>query len=116
MTMGQSVSTPFYCPRCGGQMYKPAGSSFYCHADNNHPRCDITNVADVSPITKEAPGPRWRDRVQLHLLRIPTADASSLGLASREICLGILLDAGHRSDRVVFSCSLHASGRGILLA
>ena len=57
MTMGQSVSTPFYCPRCGGQMYKPAGSSFYWHADNNHPRCDITNVADVSPALKEIPGP-----------------------------------------------------------
>jgi hypothetical protein len=34
-------------------MYKPAGSSFYWHADNNHPRCDITNVADVSPALKE---------------------------------------------------------------
>lgn len=58
MTMGQSVSTPFYCPRCGGQMYKPAGSSFYWHADNNHPRCDITNVADVSPaLEEERPSP-----------------------------------------------------------
>jgi hypothetical protein len=28
-------------------MYKPAGSSFYWHATNNHPRCDITNIADV---------------------------------------------------------------------
>jgi hypothetical protein len=57
MTMGQSVSTPFYCPRCGGQMYKPAESSFYWHADNNHPRCDITNVADVSPALKETHDP-----------------------------------------------------------
>ena len=54
--MGQSVSTPFYCPRCGGSMYKPAGSSFYWHADNNHPRCDITNLADVSPSGKETVG------------------------------------------------------------
>ena len=38
-------------------MYKPAGSSFYWHADNNHPRCDITNVADVSVAGKETPGP-----------------------------------------------------------
>jgi hypothetical protein len=27
-------------------MVKPAGSSFYWHADNNHPRCDITNIVD----------------------------------------------------------------------
>lgn len=57
MIMDQSGSTPFYCPRCGGRMYKPAGSSFYWHADNNHPRCDITNVADVSPAAKETRGP-----------------------------------------------------------
>ncbi len=57
VTMGQSVSTPFYCPSCGGSMYKPAGSSFYWHADNNHPRCDITNVADISPSLQEVPAP-----------------------------------------------------------
>jgi hypothetical protein len=38
-------------------MYKPVGSSFYWHADNNHPRCDITNVADVSAAAKETPDP-----------------------------------------------------------
>jgi hypothetical protein len=27
-------------------MYKPAGSSFYWHAENNHPPCNITNIAD----------------------------------------------------------------------
>jgi hypothetical protein len=39
-------------------MYKPAGSSFYWHATNNHPRCNITNVVDapkVVPVTDEAP-------------------------------------------------------------
>ena len=45
MTTGQDQSTPVSCPRCGGLMYRPAGSSFYWHADNNHPRCDITNIA-----------------------------------------------------------------------
>jgi hypothetical protein len=44
MTQGQSnVETP-RCPRCGGLMRKPPGSSLYWHADNNHPRCDITNI------------------------------------------------------------------------
>jgi hypothetical protein len=47
MTTGQDQPVPFSCPRCGGPMYKPAGSSFYWHATNNHPRCDITNIADV---------------------------------------------------------------------
>jgi len=27
-------------------MAKPAGSQLYWHADNNHPRCDITNIVD----------------------------------------------------------------------
>jgi hypothetical protein len=35
------------CPRCGGRMYKPAGSTLYWHADNNHPPCEITNIVDV---------------------------------------------------------------------
>jgi len=30
-------------------MAKPAGSQLYWHADNNHPRCDITNI--VVPLT-----------------------------------------------------------------
>ena len=37
------------CPRCGGLMYKPAGSSLYWHADNNHPRCSITNIFLAEP-------------------------------------------------------------------
>jgi hypothetical protein len=31
-------------------MAKPAGSSLFWHVDNNHPRCDITNIVD-SPNT-----------------------------------------------------------------
>jgi hypothetical protein len=27
-------------------MAKPPGSSLFWHADNNHPRCDITNIVD----------------------------------------------------------------------
>jgi hypothetical protein len=57
MITGQDRPAPFFCPRCGGPMYKPAGSSFYWHATNNHPRCTITNIADVStivPISDEA--------------------------------------------------------------
>ncbi len=58
--MSHGVSASFYCPRCGGRMYKPAGSSFYWHADNNHPRCDITNIADAS--TKETGHPDLPER------------------------------------------------------
>ena len=51
MTQGQSnisnIETP-RCPRCGGLMRKPPGSSLYWHADNNHPRCDITNIVEAS--------------------------------------------------------------------
>ncbi|GCE13291.1 hypothetical protein [Tengunoibacter tsumagoiensis] len=46
MTTGQDQATPFYCPRCGGLMYKPTGSTFYWHANSNHPRCTITNIAE----------------------------------------------------------------------
>ncbi|MDQ2904733.1 MAG: hypothetical protein ABI456_13995 [Ktedonobacteraceae bacterium] len=46
MTQNQDVAIPYLCPRCGGRLYKPTGSSFYWHADNNHPRCDITNIAE----------------------------------------------------------------------
>jgi ssDNA-binding Zn-finger/Zn-ribbon topoisomerase 1 len=48
MTQGQGEIEPRRCPRCGGLMQKPAGSSLYWHADNNHPRCDITNIVDSS--------------------------------------------------------------------
>lgn len=52
MATGQEGAAPFYCPRCGGPMYKPGGSSFYWHATSNHPPCSITNVAEV-PKVKE---------------------------------------------------------------
>ena len=48
MTQGQGEIEPRRCPRCGGLMQKPAGSLLYWHADNNHPRCDITNIIDSS--------------------------------------------------------------------
>ena len=44
MIQGQGEQTPLYCPRCGGLMRKPVGSTLYWHADNNHPRCNITNI------------------------------------------------------------------------
>lgn len=47
MTTGQETPAPFRCPRCGGLMYKPVGSSFYWHADSNHPPCEITNIAEI---------------------------------------------------------------------
>lgn len=47
MTIGQAQSTPFNCPRCGSPMYKPAGSPFYWHEGNNHPPCNITNIAEA---------------------------------------------------------------------
>jgi len=48
MTQGQGEIESRHCPRCGGLMQKPAGSSLYWRADNNHPRCDITNIVDSS--------------------------------------------------------------------
>ncbi len=48
MTQVQGEPLPRRCPRCGGLMRKPPGSTLYWHADNNHPRCDITNIADVA--------------------------------------------------------------------
>jgi hypothetical protein len=47
MAMGQALPVPFYCPRCGGPMFKPSGSSFYWHATSNHRPCSITNIAEV---------------------------------------------------------------------
>lgn len=47
MTQGQREPKPLHCPRCGGLMRKPAGSTLYWHADNNHPRCDITNILET---------------------------------------------------------------------
>ena len=55
MTQGTGELTPRYCPRCGGLMVKPPGSSLYWHADHNHPRCDITNIVEpaLTPKTPE---------------------------------------------------------------
>lgn len=46
MTQGQGKPSPLRCPRCGGLMHKATGSTLYWHADNNHPRCDITNIVE----------------------------------------------------------------------
>jgi hypothetical protein len=46
MTQVQEESMQRHCPRCGGEMLKLPGSSFYWHADYTHPRCDITNIVD----------------------------------------------------------------------
>jgi hypothetical protein len=35
-------------------MLKPAGSTLYWHADNNHPRCDITNLVDAPAVVVPA--------------------------------------------------------------
>jgi hypothetical protein len=46
MTTGQNAPVSFPCPRCGGPMSKPAGSSFYWHATTNHPPCSITSIVE----------------------------------------------------------------------
>ena len=51
MTQNQGELEPRRCPRCGGRMIKPTGSALYWHADNNHPRCDITNIVDSPEVT-----------------------------------------------------------------
>lgn len=69
MTQGLGETVPLYCPRCGGLMRKPAGSTLYWHADNNHPRCDITNIVEdvleiqIKRSTEPVPEPpKGRDR------------------------------------------------------
>ncbi|MBO0777563.1 MAG: hypothetical protein J2P37_01935 [Ktedonobacteraceae bacterium] len=47
MTTGQDVPESPRCPRCGGLMYRPAGSPFYWHATSDHPPCNITNIAEI---------------------------------------------------------------------
>lgn len=47
MTEGRAEPAQLRCPRCGGLMRKPAGSTLYWHADTNHPRCDITNIVET---------------------------------------------------------------------
>ena len=59
MTQNEQTIPPFRCPRCGGLMQKPGGSNLYWHADNNHPRCEITNIVDASlTVKKPATGPQ----------------------------------------------------------
>ncbi len=62
MTISQDQTPSVRCPRCGGLMRKPSGSSFYWHTDSNHPRCEITNLADISTAArateKIADGPK----------------------------------------------------------
>jgi hypothetical protein len=55
MTLGQAQSTPFNCPRCGSPMFKPAGSTFYWHSENNHPPCNITNIAEADSYENVVP-------------------------------------------------------------
>ncbi len=62
MVTGQEGAAPFYCPRCGGPMYKPAGSPFYWHATSNHPPCSITNIADVPKSEESAPEDSLEDQ------------------------------------------------------
>jgi hypothetical protein len=54
---GQVEHAPRYCPRCGGLMQKPSGSTLYWHADNNHPRCDITNIVDAPIVVQTSEEP-----------------------------------------------------------
>jgi len=58
--MAQAEETPVTrrCPRCGGLMKKLTGSSLYWHADNNHPRCDITNIVDTSITVQNSSEPQ----------------------------------------------------------
>ena len=55
MTVSQAQSSSLYCPRCKCLMHKPAGSSFYWHAENNHPPCNITNIADPAESEEVVP-------------------------------------------------------------
>jgi hypothetical protein len=54
MTESQGELPARYCPVCGGLMVLPAGSSFYWHADNNHPRCAITNISEPPLVVQES--------------------------------------------------------------
>ena len=57
MSQAHGETVPRRCPRCGGLMAKPAGSQLYWHADNNHPRCDITNIVDPSLAVQSTDAP-----------------------------------------------------------
>jgi len=54
MTQGAGEIVSRRCPRCGGLMKKPSGSSLFWHVDNNHPRCEITNLVDTASTTPVA--------------------------------------------------------------
>ncbi len=58
MTQGQREIELRRCPRCGAPMRKPPGSSLYWHSDNNHPRCDITNIVEASFVAQPGNDPR----------------------------------------------------------
>ena len=70
MTQDQGGTAPLRCPRCGGLMRKPAGSTLYWHADKKHPRCDITNIVDtvlevqIAEASEPAPEPPKGKRKQ----------------------------------------------------
>lgn len=57
MTEGKGEPVQLRCPRCGGAMRKPAGSTLYWHADTNHPRCDITNIVETVLEIAATPSP-----------------------------------------------------------
>ena len=57
MAEDQVELTTRRCPRCGGLMVKPAGSTYYWHADYNHPRCDITNIVEPPMVVQTADEP-----------------------------------------------------------
>ena len=52
MAEDQEKFAPRRCPRCGGLMVKRGASPYYWHADNNHPRCDITNMVDLPMVVQ----------------------------------------------------------------
>lgn len=69
MIESQEKPAQLHCPRCGGPMRKPAGSTLYWHVDNNHPRCDITNIVETAlevqlaePATPPPTPPKPRNR------------------------------------------------------
>ncbi len=57
MSENQGELPVCHCPACGGLMAKRAGSSFYWHADANHPPCAITNISEPPLAAKETVHP-----------------------------------------------------------
>jgi hypothetical protein len=56
MAEDQEKFAPRRCPRCGGLMVKRGASPYYWH-DNNHPRCDITNMVDPPMVVQATDEP-----------------------------------------------------------